>query len=124
MSSERKRESAKKANSSAQSKSNMRALIDDMNRAKPKAGNPDDYYVKIVKYRGRSWGFTIVMAIVWLMMTTVLFLNLYHRGPWLGTIVPIVLIGLMTLAYPPTEDWLYKPWQAIAQQVERHFYDN
>jgi hypothetical protein len=106
------------------SRSGGRTPANDAPRAKPKLGNPDDYYVKIVKYRGRGLGFFIMMASIWVMMTVVLFLNLYTKGPWLGTAVPLALIGMISLIYPPTEDWLYRPWQAIAQQVERHFYDN
>ena len=105
-------------------RSGGRQPSNDANRAKPKLGNPDDYYVKIVKYRGRGFGFFVMMASIWVMMTVVLFLNLYTKGPWFGTVIPLILIGMISLIYPPTEDWLYRPWQAIAQQVERHFYDN
>lgn len=116
--------SSKKTPTGSIGKSSNRPNMNDISRAKPKAGNPDDYYVKIVKYTGRTWGFFLLMAAVWAMMTVILFLNLYNKGPWFGTVVPLILIGLLALLYPPTEDWLYKPWQAIAQQVERHFYDN
>jgi|GEM_PF-1327773 len=97
----------------------------DKDRARiiPKYGNPDDYYVKVVKFRGRGFGFFLFCGTICAMMTIALFVNFLSNMPWIGVVVPIVLLGLLTLVYPPTEDWSYKPWQAVAQQVERHFYD-
>ena len=48
---------------------------------------------------------------------------LHGEKSWVYAAIPLILLGIPVILYPPVEQWVYKPWQAKAQKYERHYRD-
>ncbi len=90
---------------------------------KPVLGNPEDFYVKARIYMARRIGLLLLVGLLTFTISLLISSNSSVDGDWRTIAVPIILLGAMALLFPQTEDWVYRPWQAAAQQVERHYYD-
>jgi hypothetical protein len=53
-------------------------------------------------------------------MVLILFVGLQEEMMWTSLVLPLLGLGLLIIIYPVFEEWLYRPWQERAQQVEWH----
>jgi hypothetical protein len=87
---------------------------------KPKAAvNADDFYSHLIISKQKRRGLAIALTIFFFILLSLLFNNSIIGASWLVILSPILLVALLICVLPPTEDWVYKPWQAKAQQYER-----
>lgn len=82
---------------------------------------PEDFYSKIIVHKMRRGGFYSVSATVLFLCTVLINTNYIQGGHWLNVALPIILVSVPVLVYPPIEEWQYIPWQAKAQKIEIHY---
>ena len=85
-----------------------------------KKGNPDDFYPKIIIYKAKRAGFLSFCSLIFAAMVLILFVGLQEEMMWTSLVLPLLGLGLLIIIYPVFEEWLYRPWQERAQQVEWH----
>lgn len=88
-----------------------------------KKGNPEDYYVKMRVFRWRALMLWATVALLSFFEAGLIFNVMLYDISWVTILTPLIIISSIVLLFPPTEEWIYRPWQAEAQRVERHFYD-
>jgi len=89
--------------------------------SEPIRGNPDHFYPKIIVDKAKRWSLISALLISIFVMSAVLFGNQMANYHWTTALGPVLLVGILLCLAPPSEGWEYKPWQATAEQVERHF---
>jgi hypothetical protein len=82
-----------------------------------------EYHTKLLVYKERRFGLFVLLFVFFFIFTIVLFTNLMSGIHWLAFAGPICLLGGIVMVLPPTEEWVYVPWQSNAQQYERHLTD-
>ena len=85
--------------------------------------NKQEFYARLIPYPGRKFGLNVLVGIGWIVFSYLIFNNAISGYDWRLIALPVGLIGLTFCLFPDTEEWEYKPWQASAQQYERHFKD-
>ena len=45
--------------------------------------------------------------------------GMQNEASWVAIGLPLSLLGLLYIIYPPTEEWEYQPWQSQPQQIEQ-----
>lgn len=81
------------------------------------------YYSRLVVYKGRKYSLAFAIGIVFSIFSVLIFENLLAERGWTVLIVPVLILGLLFVLHPATEEWDYEPWQSSPQQYERHFRD-
>ncbi len=79
------------------------------------------FYPKLIIYKGKLWSLTVLCTTMFFIFTYLLFRDILGSVPWWTTATPVLLLASFFLVLGPTEEWEYEPWQAKAQQYERHF---
>lgn len=98
-----------------------------MPKQKPqnKRRNADNnrFYTQLIVYRNRQWGIAFFVALATVVFGYFIAKDMFGGKSWVAIGTPLSLLGLLFLLIPPTEEWEYRPWQAKAQQYEKHFLD-
>ncbi|NRA43369.1 MAG: hypothetical protein HRU09_00260 [Oligoflexales bacterium] len=82
------------------------------------------YYSHLLINKTKRAGFSFIFIAVYVVMVMVIANHVMEQDKsWVYTAVPVVLLGIPLMLYPPVEQWVYKPWQAKAQKYERHYRD-
>lgn len=84
----------------------------------PKA--PGEFYTKMRVYPGRRKFLGLALLAFYVFCFSLLVTAMVTKAPWMVTTLPVVVAGLVFCFVPPTEDWLYKPWQSNTRQYEKH----
>lgn len=98
-----------KAERSAQAKGKKKSVVT----------NVDDFYSHMAISKQKRHGLRIGLIVFFFIFLSLLYNNSILGGSWLLILSPILLFGGLICVLPPTEDWVYRPWQAKAQQYER-----
>ena len=88
-----------------------------------KAIDNSRYYTRLIIYRGRQFSLAMLVGLFALIFTSMIFSDLLNNKHWLAIATPLVLLGVVFLLFPQTEEWEYKAWQTKVEQIERHFLD-
>ena len=88
--------------------------------AAPSQVNPEDFYVKlrIAPFRRRQ--LAVLLTLAFFIMISLINNDTHRDRPWTLTLLPLLFVGLLVTLIPPSEEWIYKPWQAKPRQYERH----
>lgn len=81
------------------------------------------YVSHILINKNLRYGFFVANLIIFFVLILLMIGNVRTGGSWYSLLVPIILFSLPLMLYPPSEDWVYEPWQVRAQKYERHFVD-
>lgn len=87
---------------------------------KSQESEENQYYSRIIVYPRRRTSFAILITLAIIFVGAILFRVNWLGVTWASMAVPIACVGLLITLFPQTETWEYKPWQASAQQYERH----
>ena len=82
------------------------------------------YYSHLLINKTKRVGFSLIFVVVYVLMILAVAKHIVDQDKsWVYTSIPIILLGLPLIVYPPVEQWVYTPWQAKAQKYERHYRD-
>ena len=80
------------------------------------------YYSHIVINKTKRTGFLMLFSVIYLLMIAALMNHMLQGNKsWVLVAVPICILSIPLILFPPVEEWVYKPWQAKAQKYERHY---
>ena len=80
------------------------------------------YYSYIAINKTKRAGLILLFCFIYLLIIGIVMKHLLDGNrSWVLIAIPISLISIPLIAYPPVEEWVYKPWQAKAQKYERHY---
>ena len=99
-------------------KPNPVALAKARERAK---NRQHDFYSKVIIHKHRRSALGLLVPAISVLFTLIIFGYLMKGENWVIIAGPVLLIGMVLILFPSTEEWNYTPWQSNAQQYERHF---
>lgn len=83
--------------------------------------DPEEYYAKLRIYKGRRRTLPVILAFCFVLFAGMISTSMFLNHHWLTTLGPVMVIGSLLVLLPPTEEWIYTPWQSSSQMYERHF---
>lgn len=81
------------------------------------------YYSYILIYKAKRAFLYLLIFILTLFFTSILFHDNVSNLHWGHAALPIIIIGTIFAMFPPTEEWVYTPWQSKPQSYEHHSLD-
>ena len=82
-----------------------------------------EYYSKILISRASQFSLGILCFVGLIFFGSIIFANLLQKGDWMNVGIPIMGFGLLYSFIPPTEEWLYEPWQSKTEKQEQTFFN-
>ncbi len=82
--------------------------------------DPENFYVKLLIVKHRRRQLALYLAVAFLALLSLIAGHVSGHRHWGFVAMPVMFIGLAISLIPPSEDWLYRPWQARPRQYERH----
>lgn len=91
--------------------------------AKPKKKTPavkkSSNYAQILVLRSRRNRIIASFIVMILAFMSLLITHLVSNISWLSVTLPVMIVGLLGLLVPQSEQWEYKPWQDRPERHER-----
>ena len=91
--------------------------------AKPKKKIPtvrkSSNYAQILVLRSRRNRIIASFFVMILAFMSLLITHLVSNISWLSVTLPVMIVGLLGLLVPQSEQWEYKPWQDRPERHER-----
>lgn len=81
------------------------------------------YYSAIIIDKGRRLFLFFLVFLTTLAFGSMIFENIVHQRGWFAVAIPIILLGLLYVLFPPTEHWTYQAWQSKPRMFESHSID-
>ncbi len=82
--------------------------------------DPENFYVKLLIVKHRRRQLALYLAVAFVALLSLVAGHLSGNRHWGFVAIPVTFVGLVMALIPPSEDWLYRPWQARPRQYERH----
>ena len=82
--------------------------------------NPEETYSKLRIFSARRHILTLAVVGFWFFAFSLVCTAIVTHQPWMIVALPIVIAGAIMCLVPPSEEWLYKPWQSNPRQYEKH----
>lgn len=82
--------------------------------------DPENFYVKLLIVKHRRRQLALYLLIAFCALVSLLAQHLSGHRHWGFVAAPVTFVGLLITLIPPSEEWLYRPWQARPRQYERH----
>jgi len=93
---------------------------------KPGQSNGTDnsrFYTRLIIFRARQLSLAMMVTVFLVIFTSMIFNDLLNNAHWFAIATPLILLGMVFLLFPGTEEWEYRAWQTRVEQIERHFLD-
>jgi 1,4-dihydroxy-2-naphthoate octaprenyltransferase len=82
----------------------------------------NQYYTRIIINKKNRTGLGIAVFIGIIVMSVLIFNQRMTGSHWLILGVPSLIVAILYILIPPTEEWEYIPWQGQATKQEQTFF--
>ncbi len=79
----------------------------------------NNFDTKLIINRSRQTLLGIIIIVSIIFFALFILEGVHNENGWFMIGLPLCLVGLLFVLFPPTEEWDYSPWQSRPQQIEQ-----